>query len=479
MSRLAKFGTPAFVIVAGLALFVRYGPTRDIPVGTAYAAWQLCSRTRVAGQEFARVRDEYVAPTVDPLPSFWKIDRRDDGVRVSADLPALSYSRRALYREGLGCSVVPPATLPGALAKQVTARASAGEASDAPWPGGEGAVETIALPETFDPILRRHQEVIFDRTRDAHTHTTALLVAHRGRLIYEQYNEGMTRENLQLGWSMTKTITALLVGLMEGDGELNSKASVGLPQWEGSKKAAITYRNLLTMTPGLDWRESHGGGSQNTEMLFGRVDGGAYAAAQPLKHAPGTTFVYSTGNASIVMLRLRQLLGGEPQPLYDYIQQRLFTPLHVRGGLIEMDASGTPVGGARGFLRPVDFLRMGQLIAQGGRWEGSQLVPEDFIQFMVTPSPIEPGYAGGLWTRDGTYVLPEHRSRLPQDFVAMVGYGGQLVLIAPSAQLLVLRMGVAHSIQPAQGRVYELFLDLLEHVPATDVEHVEQDAGTL
>src|SRR5262245_58646609 len=116
------------------------------------------------------------------------------------------------------------------------------------------------------------------------------------------------------------------------------------------------------MAPGLRWFEGYGGASDATEMLFSQPDQGAWAADRELTSPPGTVFTYSTGFSNIAMLRMRQLLGGSHQAVYDYYQQRLFRPLAIRGGVIEADASGTPVGGARGLLRPVDWLRLGQLI---------------------------------------------------------------------------------------------------------------------
>src|SRR5262249_4980069 len=153
-----------------------------------------------------------------------------------------------------------------------------------------------------------------------------------------------------------------IAGLFARDGKLALDAPVGLSRWKGTpNKAAITWRQLLNMAPGLSWFEGYGGASDATEMLFSHADQGAWAADRPLVDKPGTHFVYSTGFVNIAMLAMRESLGGSSQELYDLYQRELFAPLGIRGGVIELDASGTPNGGARGILRPVDWLRLGQL----------------------------------------------------------------------------------------------------------------------
>ena len=170
---------------------------------------------------------------------------------------------------------------------------------------------------------------------------------------------------------MTKTVTAMLAGVFVRDGKIDIEAPVGLPRWQGTPKAAITWRQLLNMAPGLAWFEGYGGASDATEMLFSRADQGSWAADREQTSQPGTLFNYSTGFTNIAMLRMRQLAGGSHQAIYDLYQRELFAPLGIRRGVIEPDGTGTPVGGARGMLRPVDWLRLGQLLANDGTWNGA------------------------------------------------------------------------------------------------------------
>lgn len=418
----------------------------DIPSGTGYAALDLCSRTMLSAEPAEQVSTRYVEPKVTPLPLFWSVDLAPkDHVTVGTWLPFFGHPRTAVYREGLGCTVVPPGSTEAAVRAQPF-RAGPALATDArPWPFGEAAPESPQLTQATRNTIERHATRLFTETTDdlkQRRNTTALLVARDGHLLYERYAQGHTREIPQLGWSMTKTLTAILAGTLARDGKLALDDEVGLARWKGTPKQTITWRALLNMAPGLEWFEGYGGASDATQMLFSQADQGTWAADRPLTSKPGTVFTYSTGFSNIAMLRMRQLLGGTHQALYDHYQSQLFAPLGIRGGVVEPDASGTPVGGARGFLRPVDWLRLGQLVANGGRWNDAAIVRPEWVAFMLAASPASAEYGGSIWRQASPKVDSGLRARLPEDLVFFAGHLGQFTVVVPSKNLVVLRMGV-------------------------------------
>lgn len=438
----------------------------DLPAGTGYAAWELCTRVVAAGDELARVRDAYTAPKVRPLPLVWRVDVSAQGAAVQTVLPFLQHRRVAVYRPGLGCTLVPPCATEAGVRAQPFHPAVLPPPADRPWPDGEAAgVESGHLTTAQAAALERDAQALFTEPADDPRHrlqTVSLLVAQGGHLVYERYAAGVQRSQPQLGWSMTKTLTALIAGLLHHDGRLALDAPVGLPQWAGTPKAAITWRQLLNMAPGLRWDEGYGGDSDVTRMLFSQADEGAWAADQPLVAAPGTVFTYSTGSSTVAMLRMRQLLGGTHQAVYDYYQGRLFAPLGIRGGVIEPDASGTPSGGARGLLRPVDWLRLGQLVANGGRWGGQALISPDYMAFMSAASPASAEYGGSIWRQPSTQIPAALRERLPQDLVWFAGHMGQFLVVVPSRNLVVLRTGVAFDKDRSRELTFQLVADLLQ-----------------
>lgn len=441
---------------------------KSIPAGTGYAAWDMCSRGIAVGDDVDRVKTQYTAPKVQPLPSFWFINDTDTKVDVSA---VFLYPRRALFRKGLGCTLITSnSSLKEAAVRAQPFRPVTPSAPNPlkPWPQGEGAAQPSALSPERRAVLANAAATMFAEASTDPTkkiNTNALLVAQGGQLVYEQYAPPFNRERPQLGWSMTKTLTGLVAGVMERDGLIGLDAPVGLTRWKGTDKAAITWRQLLNMAPGLQWVEGgYGiGDDDTTKMLFSNEDQCARAADKPLVTTPGAVFNYSTGFANLAMCRLKELAGGTHQNIYDYYQRRLFAPLGIRGGYVEPDASGTPVGGARGMLRPVDWLRLGQLVANGGRWNGQAILNPSYVQFMVSPSPAYDGYGGTLW-RQPTELLPaDLRAKLPEDLVFFAGFQEQHIVIVPSRQLVVLRQGVAFDSDAAIRQVYQLVIDLLAH----------------
>jgi CubicO group peptidase (beta-lactamase class C family) len=187
----------------------------------------------------------------------------------------------------------------------------------------------------------------------------------------------------------------------------------------------------------------------------------AWAATQPMAVKPGTVFNYSTGFSNLAMCGLKRLAGGTHQSIYNYYQSRLFAPLGIRGGVIEPDAAGTPVGGARGMLRPVDWLRLGQLVANNGQWQGQVILTPQYVSFMKAASPASAEYGGSMWRQPSHHVPPDLRARLPDDMVFFAGFQEQLMVIVPSRKLVLLRMGVSFDTELARRQVFQLVADLL------------------
>lgn len=465
----AKYAPLALVMALVGAPSAQAITLADIPAGTGYAAQDLCTRTMQSMDDFERVKKAYVMPKVTPLPLVWWISNQvGDQVSVQTVVPFLSNKRTAIYRRNLGCTMVPPGTSEAVVRSQAFKPAAVPLSSKQAWPEGDGAVESSQLSADQASLLASQSAELFKETSskpEEKQNTFALLVAHDGHLVYEQYAPGYQRSQAQLGWSMTKSLTALIAGIMATDGRISLDAPVGLPLWANSPKAAITWKQLLDMAPGLAWTEEYTGASDTTEMLFSQGDQGGWAANKPLTSAPGTVFNYSTGFPTIAMLRMKQLLGNNHQALYDYYQKRLFAPLGIRQGVIEPDASGTPAGGARGVLRPVDWLRLGQLVAQKGQWQNKPVIDQAVFDRLLAPSNANPGYGGYVWRINDTTRtnIPDAlRQRLPADLLTFRGVMGQIMVIVPSHNLVVLRMGVSFDMPKTLTNVLSATADMLD-----------------
>lgn len=437
------------VMMAGQTVARAATLNQQLSSATGYAAHEICTRTLLSGDDFTRVKKALVAPAIEPLGLVWLIDHDPAAAQTTVKtwLPWAANPSVAVFRPGLGCTSVPQGvSVESVRAQPLKAPQDAPLTSaqrDAAWPAGEGAASDATLTAAQREAIRQQGQALFAEQSllpGQRHNTIAYLVAVGGRLVHEAYASGYNANQPQHGWSMTKTLTGLIAGRMVTEGRFALDDHPSLPGWQADGRAAITWRHLLQMGSGLQWAENFGTYGSTAQMMWMEPDQGAYAASQPLANAPGSTFAYSTGNFSILPLAMRRVLGNEAQALYDHQHRQLFAPLGMRQATIEPDVSGTPSGGAYGVLRPRDWLRLGQLVLNRGQWNGRNLIDASYIDFMLTPSPANAGYGGALWLK-GSLNMP---ADLPADTAVFWGLNGQYLVLVPSRQLAVLRMGVSH-----------------------------------
>jgi len=258
---------------------------------------------------------------------------------------------------------------------------------------------------------------------------------HDGRLVAERYAGGFGPATPQLGWSMTKSVMAGLIGILVKDGTLDLARPVGaVMHWAvGDARAKITLVDLMAMSSGLEFNEGYGAVSDVTRMLYLTPDMAAFAGAQPLVHPIGKAWSYSSGTAVIVSRIFQDAAGGDAP---GFVRHRLFEPLGMASAVMETDEHGTLVGSSYMYATPRDWARYGVLLAQAGVWRGREIIPPGYVAMMASPVGTSGGqYGHGMvwrWTVPG----------IPSDAFYMSGHDGQTVAIVPSKQLVILRMGL-------------------------------------
>jgi CubicO group peptidase (beta-lactamase class C family) len=288
--------------------------------------------------------------------------------------------------------------------------------------------------------------------------TRGLLVMQGGRTLYERYGPGYGPGNRFISWSVAKSVTATLVGALVDDGRLALDAPAPVPAWRakaGDPRAAITLRHLLHMSPGLAHVE--GGepaeASDTNRALFGDRAGDAAAAAEAaaLVATPGTVFTYST-LTSVILADIvgrtvapgARTAGERRRAMRDFLQARLAGPAAMPTLLCEFDAAGTMLGGSFCHASLRDWGAFGQLYLDGGRVAGRQVVSRKWVDFVRTPAKTDGGYGGHFWVNR---PRPKGREDAlfpqagPADAYGAVGHLGQFVVIVPSKQLVVVRVG--------------------------------------
>lgn len=337
------------------------------------------------------------------------------------------------------------------------ALAGCGGAADgppAPPPVDPAALAVVGkAPGVPREDLARAVDALF--AADAPGETRALLVLHRGAIVAERYAPGYSEKTRLIGWSMSKTITGVLIGQLVADGRLRLDESAPVPAWQrsGDPRGEITLRQLLQMRSGL--RHTEAGDpiheSDEVRMLFleGRDNMAAYAEARPLEAEPGRRFEYSSATTVILSDIATRALTDSTDPqvrarvMAEYLRTRLFEPVGLKSMVAEYDATGTLVGGSLIHATARDWAKFGEFLRNGGAVKGAQAVPRGWIDFMLAPSPRNPGYGAQVWLNrpqvDGHLAL--FPDRAPASLFACIGHLGQYVIVSPAQKLTVVRLG--------------------------------------
>ncbi len=310
----------------------------------------------------------------------------------------------------------------------------------------DAVVGENALRGAIDPLFED----------DAMGDTRALLVMRDGEVIAERYAPGFGPDTKLLSWSIAKSVTAVLVGLMVSDGRLALDAPVPVAAWSqpGDPRGRITLRQLLQMTSGLDHVED---GEPITDgdtvrMLFmgGAQDMRAYAESKPLANTPGVTFSYSTGSSIILSDLMTRMLTNSSDPdvrrraMQMFIDGRLKAPGNLPSLTPEYDATGTMIGGSVMHMTARDYGRFGELLRRQGRSpNGHQILPEKWVDFMRAPSRRNPAYGAHLWLNRASEDSALMPGQAPESLFGCVGHNGQYILVSPSQRLTVVRIGMS------------------------------------
>ncbi len=420
------------IVAAFLVAFYTYLKPNFLVVN-GYAAKNLCSCVFVAGM------DEELVKQIDLGFSFIALTNTSvdyENKTTTSNVWGL-VPRKAIYRDGLGCVLINEIS-EEELKKQSFNRIYQASDSLQNWFENNDTTEVISKDQStrINSVITK----AFENDPENTINTRAIVVLHKGQLIGEQYAPGFSESSRLLGWSMTKSLTSSMAGLLIRDGrfELNSPAPV--MSWEGTDKASITYKNLLQMSSGLTFEEEYGSYSDANIMLWISDTTGFATIDKPLYAEPGEKWYYSSGTTNLLMNLMRGYFESQEEYL-DYLNQELFNRIGAYSFLIETDGSGHFVGSSFGWATARDWARVGQLYLNNGSWGGQQILPASWVSF-VQQSPKDPEAQGRY---GGQFWLQTAYPGLPKDTYYMNGFHGQHVMIIPSEELVVVRLGVTYN----------------------------------
>jgi hypothetical protein len=281
--------------------------------------------------------------------------------------------------------------------------------------------------------------------------TRALLVAQGGRLVVERYAPGFDAGSRFRSWSMAKSLANAWLGVLVRDGRVSLDEPLDAREWRSRAKdprRAITVRHALHMTTGLENADAQGGdgaGGFGAQLLFGNLSGDtALAASQPaLGVPPGTRWAYSTATTQLLA---RLVVDRAGEDVFAFLARELHKPLGMHSLVVERDRAGTPIVGAFGWATAQDWARLGLLYARDGVWETGRIFPAGWVDFSRTPAPAANNgtYGAHLWVNaePGPEQHPIFGAGI--DSFEMNGNAGQFVIVVPSRDLVIVRLGEMH-----------------------------------
>jgi CubicO group peptidase (beta-lactamase class C family) len=406
---------------------------------SAFAAKELCSRVLIARKDPEPILTDLrqasaLAPGFAIDTARIDINRRRGMVTVHhPGQPA----RSAVRARSQGCSILPAYS--GRLHFRPRSFRWRGPPAETPWPAGEqiweGAsdIDRLALDAALAAYVNRPG-------------TRGVVVVHRGELVGERYAPGFGPYVPQRSWSVAKSITATLAGLVVDRGLLRLDARPPIPAWARDDRRAITVRQLLNMSSGLKQNQFEGTArsletftpeSEHAFIYFDGFDTYADAIEAPLEVPPGSRWQYRNANVLSLAYAMKRVLRRAGRDFQRFPQRRLLEPLGMRSTTLETDPYGQFIASGTAFTTPRDLARLGLLHLQGGQWAGRQLISRGWVDFVRSPAPTAPHYGGFWWLNHDS---AEFRS-LPEDVYFASGAFGQNILVIPSHDLVIARMG--------------------------------------
>jgi len=419
------------ILVIGLFYGVYYFNSM-LPIITGYPAKYLCSAVFVSGREQTEVE------AMDLHFSFIKYVRNKVDLQDSSVTSSFLWGKsKAIYRKGFGATL-----LRGIDEKELrkikfpTIPQSYNQDTIA-WPMGNIMPKKAATMDTVR--LERIAEKLLDEG-GYNGNAFAFMVIHKGIPVVEAYQPQFNEKTLFLSWSMAKSFTNTLAGIMVKEGKLDINQPINIPEWQNDDRKQITYKNLMQAESGLLWNEDYGNRSDVTLMLYNEKDFARFVFDQPLAAPVGTKWVYSSGNPNVVTYQIRQIIGND-QEYYQFPHQKLFNKIGMPNAIFEVDASGTFVGSSYIYATARDFARYGLLHLQDGVFNGERILPEGWVESSTSPNAQSNGEYGSLfWINKSKFRYPS----APDDMFWCQGYDGQRIFIIPSKELIVVILGFSH-----------------------------------
>ena len=367
--------------------------------------------------------------------NFSPIDLASNKVDLAQQIATTSafglLSRKAIYREGLG-AVLSLKKSDETASYAIPKRSKPDQVTAFPY-GNADQKDSVFSNINYEGLNKAVAEMF-----DPNNKTRAVVVVYKDHIIAEKYADGFNSNSKILGWSMTKSITSTIFGILQSRGVLNVQDLAPIDAWKNDDRKNISIHNLLQMNSGLEWDENYDEISDATKMLFLERDMTQQQIHKPLVGKPNESWNYSSGTTNLLSGILRQQFNTQ-QDYLDFWYTELIDKIGMNSMTIETDLVGNYVGSSYAWATPRDWAKFGLLYLHRGNWNGEQLFDASWVDYVKTPTPTSDGWYGAQFWLNAGNRFPD----VPKTMFAANGYQGQNVYIFPENDLVIVRMGLS------------------------------------
>lgn len=370
----------------------------------------------------------------DFFPIYFASNKIDENKNFATATAFGFKERKAIYREGLGATLINDdfdVSKPYEVPKRNKL------STNLPFPYGDNEPKDTVFTNIDYSKLEKAVANAFDSNGEKSKRTYSVIVIYKDKIIAEKYDTGINKGSKILGWSMTKSITATLFGILQKQGKIDINSPAPIKEWANDDRVKITINDLLHMNSGLAWYENYTKLSDATKMLFFDSDMSRSQLLKPAQYKPNNHWYYSSGTTNLLSGILRKQFKTHQEYL-DFWYSALIDKIGMHSMLIETDMSGNYVGSSYGWATTRDWAKFGLLYLHKGNWNGEQLFDESWAKYVATPAnDSKGGYGAHFWLNANG-----HFPDAPRDMYSANGFKGQKVFIIPSKELVVVRMGL-------------------------------------
>ncbi|MBO77932.1 MAG: serine hydrolase [Gemmatimonadetes bacterium] len=343
-------------------------------------------------------------------------------------------------------------------------------AATTPWPMGD-VLSDAPWPSEID--MEKVEEALDIGFGPAEARTLGLVITYKGRILGERYGEGIDIHTPLESWSMTKSLTGTLMGVLIQQGTYELWQPAPVPEWQepGDPRQEIRIGDIMRMSSGIkinapsdpDYdRDIY---ADHYYLYTATSNSYEWAATRPQEWPPNTIGRYRNSDPVLTSYLIRLGVEGRGQDYHSFPQHDLFDKIGIRDGLIETDPQGNFLGQGLAFMPARDWARLGNLYLQDGVWDGERILPEGYVEYASTLAPT--------WVSDGRlqyggaffWVNGQGSQGLPESAYSMRGAGGQSTTIIPTHDLVVVRLGKYTGSGPGGQALNQAFGLLMEAVP--------------